>query len=120
MSKLVEEVTATSASATLTQQDGSTRWLAPELIMGEISSPTLRTDTYSFGMTVLELVTGKHPYAEKRNYLQVIQLIGKGQVPQRPEEIRDDKVWQFLLKCWQHEAKRPSMAEVNAELEILL
>ncbi|KAF6742353.1 TKL/TKL-ccin protein kinase [Ephemerocybe angulata] len=65
MSKLVEEVTEKSASATLTAA-GSARWLAPELIEGSISSPTPATDTYSFAMAILELVTGKYPFAERK------------------------------------------------------
>ncbi|KAJ2916030.1 hypothetical protein MD484_g4404, partial [Candolleomyces efflorescens] len=74
MSKLVEEVTEKSASATLTAA-GSARWLAPELIEGSVSSPTFASDTYSFAMALLELYTGKHPFAERKREASVIQDI---------------------------------------------
>lgn len=121
MSKLVEEVTGTSAQSTLTQQDDCARWLAPELIEGSISSPTFATDTYSFGMTILELVTGQRPYADKKKTFHVIRAIAEGELPLRPEVVRDDRVWDFLLQCWQHEATlRPTMGEVKVRLEKLL
>ncbi|KAF6764956.1 TKL/TKL-ccin protein kinase [Ephemerocybe angulata] len=83
MSKLVEEVTEKSASATLTAA-GSARWLAPELIEGSISSPTPATDTYSFAMAILELVTGKYPFAERKRDASVIHdVVFQRKIPQR-------------------------------------
>ncbi|KAJ3504259.1 hypothetical protein NMY22_g17981 [Coprinellus aureogranulatus] len=112
LSELVEEVTSRNDSleSIPMQQEGSTRWLAPELIKGLTSTPTFASDTYSFAMALLELITGKHPYAEKKRIVQVIQLILGEKMPLRPGVIRDDRVWEFLLQCWQHEATlRPSM-----------
>lgn len=55
LSKLLEDVTMKSASAGISAAE-SARWLAPELIEGSISSPTVHSDTYSFAMTILELL----------------------------------------------------------------
>lgn len=77
MSKIVEEVTDNSASATLTA-GGSARWLSPELIEGAETSPTFASDVYSFAMTVLECLTAKHPYGHcKRVRLPARPLFGR-------------------------------------------
>lgn len=121
MSKLVEEVTEKSASATLTAA-GSARWLAPELIEGSISSPTPATDTYSFAMAILELVTGKYPFAERKRDASVIHdVVFQRKIPQRPAmSVVADDLWGLMARCWAHTStERPLMTEVRATLEIL-
>lgn len=118
MSKLIEEVTETSASTTLTAS-GSARWLAPEVIKGVVSSPTTAADTYSFAMAILELLTGKHPFADHRRDAQVIfSIVVQEQMPSRP--VSDgvslwlsDGLWSLMQECWHKDAQsRPSMAQV--------
>ncbi|RXW13028.1 hypothetical protein EST38_g12827 [Candolleomyces aberdarensis] len=125
MSKLVEEVTEKSASATLTAA-GSARWLAPELIEGSVSSPTFASDTYSFGMAILELFTGKYPFAERKRDASVIHdVVVSKKVPQRPREAAvvmwlTDEIWSLMERCWQHNGSlRPQMEEVKRSLESL-
>ncbi|CAA7267978.1 unnamed protein product [Cyclocybe aegerita] len=89
MSKVIEEVTEKSASAALTE-GGSARWLAPELIEGK--SPSKAADTYSFAMALLELLTGKYPFADcKRDATVIRKIVVLKQMPARP---KDREVWE--------------------------
>jgi len=117
LSKLIEEVTETSASVTLTTS-GSARWLAPEVIEGKVSSPTMAADTYSFAMAILELLTGKHPFAEYKHDAQVIfSIMMQEQMPSRPVNggaslWLSDGLWSLMQGCWHKDAQsRPSMAQ---------
>lgn len=122
MSKIIEEVTEQAASVTLTSS-GSARWLAPELIEGNINSPTKATDSYAFAMTALELLTGKHPYAnQKRNAAVIHEKVVKRLLPPRPRDDDADKwisndLWGLMLACWQPAEDRPSLADIRSHLE---
>lgn len=120
MSKVIEEVTERSASATLTAS-GSARWLAPELIEGLISSPTKEADTYSYAMAILELFTGKHPFSHRRRDASVIHdIVVLKKTPPRPENADvgvglSDALWVLMQQCWYaHAQSRPSMGQVAA------
>jgi serine/threonine protein kinase len=123
MSKVIEEVTEKSASATLTA-GGSARWLAPELIEGK--APTMEADTYSYAMAILELLTGKHPFADcKRDAAVIYGIIVLKKTPVRPEEKEtsrwlSDALWDLMQRCWHKDAaSRPSMREVASSISQL-
>lgn len=122
MSKVIEDVTEKSASATLTAS-GSARWLAPELIEGSVTSPTKEADTYSYAMAVLELITGKHPFANRRRDASVIHdIVVLKKFPMRPTESDvlpwlTDNLWLLMTDCWKVPAAlRPSMGHVSARI----
>lgn len=120
MAKVIEEVTEKSASATLTADGGSARWLAPELIEGK--SPSKEADTYSYAMATLELLTGKPPYAEiKRDATVIHGIINLGWAPSRPPNetgvYLPDNLWDLMQRCWYRKSSsRPSMTEVASSL----
>jgi serine/threonine protein kinase len=121
MSKVIEEVTETVASATLTTS-GSARWLAPELIEGTAPSPTYQSDIYSFGMTMLECVTLKHPYAHcKRDAMVIYEIVTAKRAPPRPqgdniEEYLTDEWWNAMESCWTDAPRRPTMTQIAGAL----
>ncbi|KAF9479740.1 kinase-like protein [Pholiota conissans] len=123
MSKIIEEVTEKSASATLTA-GGSARWLAPELIEG--SSPTMGADTYSYAMAVLELLTERQPYADiKRDAAVIHDIIFLKRTPSRPHrgttQWLSDALWDLMQQCWHQDSLTwPSMAEVTAALQVMV
>jgi serine/threonine protein kinase len=120
MSKVIEEVTEINASLTLTE-GGSARWLAPELIEGK--APSKEADVYSFAMSILELMTGKHPYEECKRDAQVIRnIIVLSNLPTRPKNMAadawlSDDLWDLMQRCWRRDASlRPSMLEVSRRI----
>jgi serine/threonine protein kinase len=81
------------------------RWHAPELNEGEDSTPTTASDVFSFGMTVLELLTMKAPYSHLRRDISVVQDLLQGVLPPPPEEAEavpwmSDGLWETLNACW--------------------
>ena len=117
---MIEEVTEINASLTLTE-GGSARWLAPEVMEGK--APNKEADVYSFAMSILELMTGKHPYEECKRDAQVIRnVIVLSSLPTRPKNVVADAwifddLWDLMRGCWQREAlARPSMSEVSRRI----
>ena len=81
------------------------RWHAPELNEGEDATPTMASDMFAFGMTVLELLTMKPPYSNRRRDISVVQDLMQGVLPPRPEEPEavpwiSDGLWETLNACW--------------------
>jgi serine/threonine protein kinase len=74
---MVEEATETTAQVTLTTSPSSARYLAPELIRGDLASPNMGTDIYSFAMAILECLTLQKPFAHRKLvcYQQAMKII---------------------------------------------
>ncbi|TFK67876.1 kinase-like protein [Pluteus cervinus] len=126
VSKLVEEITDQAATETLSNC-GSARWLAPELMDGTMMRASCATDTYSFAMAILELLTGKHPFPHVKTDTAVICNIVMKRVPHpRPESPPEiighwlsDELWSLMECCWSL-GTRPSMHEVVTRLSSML
>lgn len=120
MAKVIEDVTEMLASATLTES-GSARWLAPEVIDG--ASPTKEADTYSFAMAILELLTGQHPFPERKRDAAVIRAVIDHIQPKRPTDPNvqrwlTDELWTLMQQCWSRViSSRPTMETIAAELQ---
>ncbi|KAF9256249.1 kinase-like protein [Marasmius fiardii PR-910] len=120
LSKMVEDMTQTS----FTRSDGVDslyRWFAPEIYGGSMS---LASDVYSFGMTILELLTHQHPYSQKKQPTDVVLEVIAGKIPPRPTEPRvverglDDVMWSLLVECWgRPPSVRPSIEDILKKLE---
>ncbi|KAF8892661.1 kinase-like domain-containing protein [Infundibulicybe gibba] len=120
MSKIIEEVTEVTASATLTAS-GSARWLAPELIEGVVSSPTKAADAYSYAMACLELLTGKYPFAHcKRDAAVIHDIVVLKRTPRRPEgQCVTDDMWAMMQRCWRSDSSaRPSMGDIARQIQM--
>ncbi len=125
---MIEDVTNESVSTTLTTSNtGNARWLAPELIDSTdnelaVTSPTKKTDVYSYGMSMLELITEKRPWSEcKREVMVILNVISKKTIPSRPKDVAlSDELWALMQDCWRRDsATRPDMEQVRERLEIL-
>ncbi|KAG2118261.1 kinase-like domain-containing protein [Suillus cothurnatus] len=95
------------------------RWAAPELFEppeNEESStppPQPAGDIYSFGCVMLQVMTGRPPYADVRSDRQVAVLISKGKKPTRSSNPHvADYFWDFIEKCWSETGRRPSAVDV--------
>ncbi|TFK50760.1 kinase-like protein [Heliocybe sulcata] len=103
----------------------SYRWFAPEVICTGVQG--LRSDIWSFGMTVYELLTDKVPYYEtKKITMQGFgNTLAEGAIPKRPlDEVPglDDELWNFLVnQCWKVKPEeRCDIGAVVAFFEMLV
>ncbi|KAG1731191.1 kinase-like domain-containing protein [Suillus paluster] len=92
----------------------SVRWAAPERFDSQsVSAPTTKSDIYSLGGIMLQILTGREPYYEVRSRSKVSIEILNGNKPSRPLDIRiADPHWWFIQWCWTVPENRPSSAEV--------
>ncbi|KIJ39503.1 hypothetical protein M422DRAFT_781075 [Sphaerobolus stellatus SS14] len=111
---------------TTSEAAGTLRWMAPELLYnnpGEGRQPfqskvTKASDVWAYGMTILEVLTGKEPYDSIATPAILTSLIILRKRPERPDlasvpELTDD-VWSICLKCWAHmPPSRPSIPQVT-------
>jgi len=97
---------------------GSLRWMAPELLYGEKVSTS--SDVWAFGMTILEITTGKRPYNEEKLDPVVIRQISEGKHPMRPVEAANltDMLWNICCRCWvTSPSQRSSMDQIQLDLK---
>ncbi|CUA74521.1 putative serine/threonine-protein kinase drkD [Rhizoctonia solani] len=102
----------------------SHRWMAPELLEGS-GIPTAKSDIYSLGMTILEVITRLEPYAGL-DTMTVLQCVLSRKLPERPErhlpsaDRRADRLWALLHECWAEDPQsRPIADEVATKLQNL-
>ncbi|KAF9228879.1 kinase-like protein [Gyrodon lividus] len=103
----------------------SVRWAAPELFQvsdtddGTTFQLSLRSDIYSFGSVMLQILSGNIPYHTIKRDDQVLYAIARGIKPPRAQtSFMTDQHWEFIQQCWTsvQENKRPSAADVSAFL----
>jgi len=96
---------------------GTCRWIAYELIdLSDeeeecVPQVTMESDVWAFGMTVLEILTGRLPFFYFKSDLSVIRCVMKGGRPRhdRYPEISGN-VWSTLERCWHPDpTQRPPM-----------
>ncbi|OCH92665.1 kinase-like protein [Obba rivulosa] len=101
----------------------SLRYMPPEFMDTSSSDekfaivPSREGDTFSFGMTMLEIFTGEPPFPTHHD-AQVIIDISRGKRPSRPSDRTEvglsDGIWTLIERCWQTVPwSRPSMMQVK-------
>jgi len=112
------------AEFTTNKVAGPARWTAPEILDppgGQENEPpySQASDIFAFGMTMVEIFTGKPPYSRTRNDSAVIFKILKGERPEIPDmaaEIQD--IQDLLISSWEeHPENRPSASEIRQVFE---
>ena len=97
----------------------SARYAAPEQIGSSSVSATKESDTFSFGMLILECITEEKPFS---NCLRDATVLNKrmtnGMCPPRPDEQDrrkriSDELWGLMMRCWSVKPDhRPTMEQV--------
>jgi len=106
------KVATTDAEASLMtmtgQFVGSLPWASPEQAEGAPGKVDIRTDVYSLGVILYQMLTGKFPYEVVGAMRDVLDRIIKAE-PARPSTIRrqvNDEVETIVLKCLSKERDR--------------
>lgn len=122
-------------------QYGNCRWLARELLVGlgdkipkprpnergappdeEYTRATSWSDMWSFGMTFIEVLSEKHPFAQLCFDIRVLWEIIEHKLPTRPTS-RDlsDELWELVERCWDiTPERRPSANDMKTQIETSL
>ncbi len=87
---------------------GSLPWASPEQAEGAPDQIDVRTDVYSLGVLLYQMLTGRFPYEVVGNMRDVLDNILKA-TPARPSTVRrqiNDEVETIALKCLSKEKER--------------
>jgi len=123
LAKAAGAVDETMVSATGTFM-GSLPWASPEQADGEASRIDIRTDVYSLGVMLYQLLTGAFPYPVTGSTRDVLDNI-RTRMPRPPREINpavDDDLATIALKCLSKEPERryQSAGEIAGDLRHVL
>lgn len=88
---------------------GTLEFMAPELF-GENYNELV--DIYSFGMCMLEMVTGECPYSECQGFVQIYKKISEGVKPVALSKVKDAEVRSFIESCLASAADRLPASEL--------
>jgi mitogen-activated protein kinase kinase kinase len=95
---------------------GTPMYMSPEVIKGGASTPSRHgaVDIWSLGCVILEMATGRRPWASLDNEWAIMYNIAQGNPPQFPTSDQLSEVgMDFLKKCFERDpAKRSSAAEL--------
>ncbi|MCC6427843.1 MAG: protein kinase [Phycisphaerales bacterium] len=100
---------------------GSLPWASPEQAEGVHDNVDVRTDVYSLGIVLYQLLTGKFPYDVIGNMRDVLDRILRAE-PARPSTVRrqiNDEVETIVLKCLAKDRDRryQSAGELARDIE---
>jgi len=87
----------------------SPEYFAPELFEEEYDE---KIDIYSFGICLLEMVTGKIPYSEAKNICGIYKRLSQGILPEALQYIKNRKLKDFIQLCLKNRKERPSIMEL--------
>lgn len=96
--------TATKPNKSMT---GTPMYMSPEVIKGENPGRAGSVDIWSLGCVVLEMATGRRPWANLDNEWAIMYNIAQGNPPQLPtaEQLSSQGI-DFLKKCFVRDPKR--------------
>ncbi|KIJ52444.1 hypothetical protein M422DRAFT_243228 [Sphaerobolus stellatus SS14] len=108
LSRLLSE---TRGLTTTSEAAGSLRWMAPELLKGNNGKVTKASDVWAFGMTTIEIISGKRPFFEINLDPVVLRTVVEGNIPSRND--MPDEIWSVCLACWTYQAtSRPQISQI--------
>ncbi|GAA6035315.1 hypothetical protein JCM8097_008813 [Rhodosporidiobolus ruineniae] len=91
------------------EANGTPNWMAPEVV--SLDGATPKSDIWSLGCTVCELIDGKPPYADLGPMTAMFRIV-EDEMPPLPSRSSDE-LRAFLMRCFRKNPKeRPSAQEL--------
>lgn len=101
----------------MTKEVGTYRWMAPEAFGTSAWPVTHRSDVYSYGIVLWEMVTGGIPFADYSPLQAAVAVALNGARPLIPGNC-PGSLKSLIERCWHKVPKeRPEFSEVLLELE---
>lgn len=96
---------------------GTPMYMSPEVITGQSTAKNGIVDIWSLGCCVLEMATGRRPWANLDNEWAIMYHIAAGHKPQLPSTDQLSEAGRkFLSRCLEHDpANRPSAVELLSD-----
>ncbi|KAK1223870.1 Rho guanine nucleotide exchange factor [Marasmius sp. AFHP31] len=103
------------------QSRGTTRWLAPELLIPKPSSVSTRqSDIYAYGCVCYEIFAGRVPFHDLIDGAVLLAVYVEKQQPSRPAELDDNAVWELMTSCWNYDpSNRPTATDLLNRIRLL-
>ena len=90
---------------------GTPMYMSPEVIKGSNEGRLGSVDIWSLGCVILEMSTGRRPWASLDNEWAIMYNIAQGNPPQLPsrEQLSEPGI-DFLRRCFERDPKRRASA----------
>ncbi|RLN95502.1 hypothetical protein BBJ28_00022747, partial [Nothophytophthora sp. Chile5] len=97
---------------------GAPRWKAPECLSGGVA--TFASDIFSFGMCIIEAVSGALPWGNHLLDIAVKHHVTKGELPNRPAVFEDEE-WDLVQQmCCSNPKQRLNIVSVVVRLTAIV
>ncbi|TKW60005.1 MAP kinase kinase kinase wis4 [Colletotrichum tanaceti] len=105
---LVQDLSSTKPNKSMT---GTPMYMSPEVIKGENPGRAGSVDIWSLGCVILEMATGRRPWANLDNEWAIMYNIAQGNPPQMPstEQLSPQGI-DFLGRCFTRDPKHRASA----------
>ncbi|KAK4681952.1 Suppressor of Sensor Kinase (SLN1) [Podospora pseudoanserina] len=105
---LVQDITSTKPNKSMT---GTPMYMSPEVIKGENPGHFGAVDIWSLGCVILEMATGRRPWANLDNEWAIMYNIAQGNPPQLPtsDQLSPQGI-DFLRRCFVRDSKKRATA----------
>jgi mitogen-activated protein kinase kinase kinase len=105
---LVQDITSTKPNKSMT---GTPMYMSPEVIKGDNNGHYGAVDIWSLGCVILEMATGRRPWANLDNEWAIMYNIAQGNPPQlpSPDQLSPQGI-DFLKRCFNPDAKKRDTA----------